>query len=212
MDIRKQMEDIYRSMPVDKIPWNRPEPPQILVDAVESDRIKPCKAVDLGCGAGNHSIWLAKKGFNVTGIDISSEAIKIAKKQAEAAEADCRFLMRDLLGDMSEFNQTFDFALDWELLHHVFPDDRPKYIENVHEILKSGGTFFLLGFSEKDPSFGGEGKFRKTFIGTVLYFSSEDELRALFEPHFNILEMETIEIPGKYGSHMAIATWLKKSA
>jgi cyclopropane fatty-acyl-phospholipid synthase-like methyltransferase len=210
MDIRKQMEDIYRNMPADKIPWNRPDPPQILVEAVESGKIKPCKAVDLGCGAGNQSIWLAKKGFKVTGIDISATAIKIAKNQAEAAGVDCRFLVRDLLGDMSEFNQTFEFALDWELLHHVFPDDRPKYIKNVHDILKPEGIFFNLGFSEKDTSFGGEGKFRETFIGTVLYFSSEDELRTLFEPHFKILEMNTIEIPGKYGSHMAIASWLER--
>ncbi|HEQ97920.1 MAG TPA: class I SAM-dependent methyltransferase [candidate division Zixibacteria bacterium] len=204
------MEDIYRNMSLDKIPWNRPDPPQILIDAVESGKIGPCKTVDLGCGAGSHSIWLAKKDFEVTGIDISTEAIKIAKKQAEAAGVDCRFMVCDLLGDMSELNETFDFALDWELLHHIFPDDRPRYVKNVHNILKPGGTYFSLGFSENDPSFGGKGKFRETPIKTVLYFSSEGELRELFAPHFKILEMNTIEIPGKHGAHMAVASWLKR--
>jgi SAM-dependent methyltransferase len=210
MDIRKQMNKIYRDMSLEQIPWNRSESPQILVDAVESEKIRPCKTVDLGCGAGNYSIWLAKHGFDVTGIDISEKAIQYARQAAEVADVKCGFYVRDILGDLSEFKSSFDFALDWELLHHVFPDDRPKYVENVHDILKPDGRYFSLGFSEDDQSFGGEGKLRDTPIGTVLYFSSEDELEELFQPLFEIIELNTVEIAGKRGPHKAIDSWLKR--
>jgi SAM-dependent methyltransferase len=210
MDIHDQMEQIYRDMPLDKIPWNLTEPPPLLVEAVETGKIKPCRAVDLGCGAGNYAVWLAGKGFEVTGIDVSEKAIEHARALADRKGIACLFVAADLFGDMKEFLSAFDFAYDWEVLHHVFPDDRPKYIQNVHDILRPDGTYLSLCFSEKDPEFGGEGKFRKTPLGTTLYFSSEEELTKLYEPRFKILELNTIEVPGKYGPHLANVAWLQK--
>jgi hypothetical protein len=52
-------------------------------------------------------------------------------------------------------------------------------------------------------AFGGSGKYRETSIGTRLYFSSEEELRFLFEPRFTILDLSTVQIPGKIGTHVA---------
>ena len=210
MDIRKQMDDIYRKLPLQKIPWNVTEPPALLVKAVESGKIQPCRVVDLGCGAGNYSIWLAQRGFEVTGLDISMEAIRIARRQAEDAGVDCEFQMIDLLGDVSAYESQFDLAIDWEVLHHIFPDDREQFVGNVRRMLRPGGIYFSLCFSEKDPGFGGEGKFRDTSIGTKLYFSSEEELRSLFSPLFEIEELRTVEIEGKYGPHLVNAAWLRR--
>ena len=208
--LREQMERVYGEMPPDSIPWNLTEPPALLVAVVETGKIKSCKAVDLGCGAGNYAIWLAQKGFDVTGIDISQNAVKIASDLAAQKSVSCRFVAADLLGNMKGFCNSFDFAYDWELLHHISPEDRPSYIKNVHYILKPGGTYFSVCFSEKDADFGGEGRFRKTPLGTILYFSSEEELRKLFKPLFNIIELDTLEIPGKYGPHMVNAAWLER--
>ena len=77
LDLHEQMERIYQDVPLDSIPWNLAEPPQLLVEAVRTGKIKPCKAVDLGCGAGNYAVWLAGKGFDITGIDISRQAIPV---------------------------------------------------------------------------------------------------------------------------------------
>ncbi len=209
MDLREQMDKIYRDIPLENIPWNMLEPPRLLVEAIESGMIKPCKAVDLGCGAGNYSVWLAGRGFDVTGIDISPQAIAHANELAARKGVSCRFIAADLLGDLKEYHGNFELAYDWEVLHHIFPDDRPWYIENVHSLLGPGGAYLSLCFSDKDPSFGGPDKFRTTNLGTVLYFSSEEELRELFAPRFDILELNTVEIPGKYGFHMANATWMK---
>ncbi|UCE68091.1 MAG: class I SAM-dependent methyltransferase [Candidatus Zixiibacteriota bacterium] len=204
------MEQVYSEMPPGNIPWNLPEPPELLVKAVEAGKIKPCKAVDLGCGAGNYAVWLAGQGFDVTGMDISKHAVRLAVQLAKEKGVSCRFVVADLLGDMREYYECFDFAYDWELLHHISPEDRPAYIQNVCNILRRNGIYFSVCFSVKDPDFGGEGKYRKTPLGTILYFSSEEELSELLEPFFSILELSTLEIKGKYGPHAANVAWLER--
>lgn len=210
MDLREQMERIYRDVLLENIPWNLSGPPRLLVKLIEIEEIRLCKAVDLGCGAGNYAVWLAKQGFDVTGIDISRLAIDYARKLAAHEGVTCRFEVADLLDDVTEFNASFELAYDWEVLHHIFPENRERYLDNVHSILRPEGNYFSVCFSEKDHKFGGQGKFRKTRLGTTLYFSSEKELEELFRPLFNILELNTIEIPGKYEPHIANVAWLKR--
>jgi len=203
------MEDIYRDIPLEEIPWNRETPPPLLVELVESGKVKPCKTIDLGCGAGNYAVYLAGKGFDVTGVDISPSAIKTATKNAQKKGVSCNFIVADVLGDMAEVGQTFDFAYGWALLHHIFPENRKKYVENVHRILNKGGLYLSVCFSDLDQQFCGAGKFRKTSLGTLLYFSSEDEMRDLFSPYFNIKELRTVEIIGK-SPHPANYVFMEK--
>lgn len=208
--LKDQMEKIYTDLPLEKIPWNMETPPAILQDIVNTEKIKPCRVIEFGCGAGNYVIYLAGKGFDATGVDFSKPAVEIAKKSASQKGVSCNFFASDVLGDMAEIQHSFDFAYDWELLHHIFPEDRETYINNVHRLLNPGGKYLSVSFSEKSPEFGGEGKYRKTPLDTVLYFSSESEVIALVEPLFEIEELKTVEIAGKYGPHIAIYAFLKK--
>ena len=204
------MDRIYRDLPLDKIPWNIEEPPEALVELLESGKIKPCKAIDLGCGTGHYAIWLASRGFDVTGIDISPTAINLAKENAAKKGIKCKFQVGDMLGELNELTETFEFAYDWEVMHHIFPETRQQYVTNVHRLLKPGGKYLSVCFSEDNPQFGGSGKYRETPIGTVLYFSSESELRELFTPYFQIKELKTIEIKGKYAPHSAVYALMEK--
>ncbi len=208
--IQDELDRIYKNIPLREIPWNIETPPDALVELVDCGKVKPCKTVDLGCGAGNYAIYLATRGFDVTGIDISPTAIKIAKENAKKKKVKVNFLVADVLGDMKEVTGTFDFAYDWEMLHHIFPDKREKYIKNVHRILNPGGRYLSVCFSEKDPEFGGLGKYRETTLGTLLYFSSEDELRKLLEPYFNIIELKTIEVKAKFAFHIANYAFMER--
>jgi SAM-dependent methyltransferase len=198
------IDEIYRRMPLERIPWNSETPPDALVNLVRSGKVRPCRAVDLGCGAGNYAIWLAGQGFDVTGVDSSPAAIGIAREKAEKLGVPCRFVVADLLGDLHGIEGKFDFGYDWELLHHIMPEDRETYARNVHSLLNPGATYFSVCFSEEDPQFGGTGKIRRTPIGTVLYFSSESEIRELFSPYFTIRDLKTIEVRGKFGPHRAV--------
>ncbi len=209
MNLFEQMERIYRDIPLDRIPWHMSEPPALLVEAVETGKITPCKAVDLGCGAGTYTIWMAGRGFDMTGIDFSREAIKHAEDLAVRQRVSCRFAVADLLGDVSGFRAGFEFAYDWEVLHHIFPEDRSRYVQNVSNMLRPAGRYFSMCFSESDPAFSGRGKIRETPLGTTLYFSSEAELEKLYAPRFRILELTTVEVSGKRGLHMANVAWLE---
>lgn len=198
------VDRIYQTLSLENIPWNSESPPEELVDLVNDGTVRPCKAVDLGCGAGNYAIYLAGLGFTVTGIDSSPTAIRIAGEHAKKQGARCRFVVADLLGDLYEVTDTFDFAYDWEFLHHIFPEDREVYIRNVHKITRPGAMYFSVCFAESDPQFGGTGKYRSTRIGTTLYFSSESEIRDLVSPYFTIRELKTVDITSKFGPHRAV--------
>ena len=115
------MERIYQNTPLEKIPWNIEIPLDVLVEIVDSGKVKPCKTIDLGCGTGNYSIYLANLGFEVTGIDISTTAVEIAKKNAKKKGIKSNFLVANVIGNLNEVTDKFDFALDWEMLHHIFP-------------------------------------------------------------------------------------------
>jgi len=198
------VDRIYQTLSLDQIPWNSETPPDELVHLVKDGMVRPCKAVDLGCGAGNYAIALDGLGFDVTGIDSSPTAIRIAQEHAEKAGARCRFVVADLLGDLHEIQEIFNFAYDWEFLHHIFPEDRGTYIRNVHRLTRPGALYFSVCFAESDPQFGGTGKYRTTRIGTTLYFSSEDEIRDLVSPYFAIRELRTVDIVSKFGPHRAV--------
>jgi len=197
-----RIDDLYKNIPLEEIPWNVETPPQLLVELVDSGKVQPCKAIDLGCGAGNYAIYLAGRGFEVTGVDFSSKAIKIAKENTKRKETNCNFFVADVINELHKVNQTWDFAYDWGLLHHIFPQQRKKYIQNIRRILNPKGKYLSVCFSENDKGFGGSGKYRKTPIGSVLYFSSEGELRKLFGTCFVIVELRTVEISGKFQPHI----------
>lgn len=211
-DTKIQMDKIYSGLilPLENIPWNQPEPPIALVELIDSGKVSSCRAIDLGCGTGNYAIYLASRRFDVTGVDISPNAIEIAKENAINKGFKCNFFVADLLGNLNQIKKTFDFAYDWELLHHIFPRQRKSYVKNVANLLNLKAKYLSVCFSEKDMQFGGRGKYRKTKLGTILYFSSEDEIRKLFNLYFNILDLKTIEIGGKSGSHFVIYAFMEK--
>ena len=214
MDIKTQMDGIYGTMAPEAIPWNKEHPPATLVELVDSGVIAPCDAIDLGCGAGNYAVWLAARGFNVTGVDLSMNAIGMAARLAESRGQSCRFVQADLTAAVpDDCAGAFDFAYDWEVLHHVFPEYRARYAANVHRLLRPGGRYLSVCFSEADaPAFGGEGKWCRTPLGTLLYLSSQAEIAALFDPLFRIDELRTVELAGTHGTHVAIKALMTRRA
>jgi hypothetical protein len=56
------IDKIYRETPLEKIPWNLETPPEAMVELVRSGKIKPCKTVDLGCGAHTFGFLMAASG------------------------------------------------------------------------------------------------------------------------------------------------------
>jgi len=210
MSIKEQIEQIYRDVALQDIPWNNEAAPDVLVGAVTSRATDRSKVIELGCGAGNNVLGLSRLGFDVTGVDIAENAIAVAQAAAQKARLACRFVAADVLGDLGALAGPYDLAYDWELLHHIFPEDREQYVRNVWRLLDARGWYLSVCFAEDDPQFGGAGKYRKTPIGTELYFSSEREIETLVSQLFTIEELKTIDLRARRGSHRAIYLLARK--
>ncbi|MBK9332506.1 MAG: class I SAM-dependent methyltransferase [Ignavibacteria bacterium] len=102
------------------------------------------KVLDVACGAGRHSLQLAKRGFHVTGFDLSEFLISEAKRsQREAKENNLK--MNFLIKDMRKFNfrNSFDLAVNIFTSFGYFDNDEENFrvIKNVSSSLKKGGYF-----------------------------------------------------------------------
>lgn len=184
--------------------WTHREPPAELRALVESGRLRPGRAIDIGCGEGFNSIFLATHGFDVLGVDLSERAIEHARLNARGADVDVRFRALDV-DALGEIDEHFDVVLEWALLHHLAPPLRPAYIADVASRLRERGTYVAVCFSDQAPEVRGTGdKFRVSPVGTKLYYSSMEELRVLYGSHFLIHESKLITIAGPAGlSHVA---------
>ncbi len=76
--------------------WDVGRPCSHLVRAVEDTTFKPGRAIVLGCGSGTNAIYLASKGFEVTGVDVSPTALAIAAEKARKADVEVDWMVADV--------------------------------------------------------------------------------------------------------------------
>lgn len=129
--------------------WQRQAPPADLVDLVEgSSPPAPGRALDIGCGTGTDSVYLAVHGWEVTGVDMVPKALAMARRRAADAGVAPRFVNGDAtrmpaagIGD--GYTLLFDFGC-----FHTLPDDRREaYVQSVSAVAAPGATFLLCGFT-----------------------------------------------------------------
>lgn len=196
-------EDIYRHNAAEDIPWFNPELPLPVRQFIGREAARAGRVLELGCGLGHHAIAAARLGHEVTAVDISPTAIERARELASREGVACTFVAGDVRVPLGELTPGFTLGWDWEMLHHIAPGLRAGYVDNVRRLLAPGALYLSVSFSVRDPLFGGIGAERVTPIGTVLYFSSTAEIRALFERAFEIVELQEVVIPGRQGEHIA---------
>ena len=183
-------EQFYNNTPLDKIPWQSTQA-DYLTKVIEARKIKPGLALDLGCGTGIKSIYLAQNGFSVTGVDISKTAIEHANQNAIQANIKVEFYNADAT-DLSFLKEKkFDFVLDWANLHGVPEDLRATYVNQIASYCKTGGKFVLRCFSDKDTT----EKSVTRPMGKIYLFSRED-IEGLFGKYFKILETNQSSLSG----------------
>jgi cyclopropane fatty-acyl-phospholipid synthase-like methyltransferase len=117
-----------------------------LVELVESGRIAPGRAIDLGCGVGAEAIYLAKNGFDVTGVDFSPTAIKQARARSQAAGVEVRFVEDDLT-DLQQVSGVYDLLLDVGALSDMNQEQaRDSYMHGILPLTHPDSQYLLMCF------------------------------------------------------------------
>lgn len=177
-------------------PWTFSEPAKELVQLVGKQVIFPCRTLEVGCGEGVNSVYLAKKGFKISAFDFSRKAIDFAKINGEEADVSCDFFQMDYR-QLSNITVSFDFVFDWRFLHEITDElERATYAKNIARLLNKNGKYLSVAFSGNEQ-YWGTGKIRRTPIGAKVYFATLDDTKELFTPYLRILEKKLIKVPQK---------------
>ena len=140
---RETFENFYAG----PAPWDIAKPQGAFVAV--ADRISG-PVLDAGCGTGEHAMFLAARGHQVTGIDFVGQAIQRARRKAAERGLSVDFVVKDAtrLGDWCD---RFASVIDCGLFHVFSDDDRRRYVQGLTQVLEPGGRLFLMCFSDAEP-------------------------------------------------------------
>ena len=190
--------DKYYQRPLEQIPWHKYVEADWFRELVDKRVIKGSSALDLGCGTGEKSVYLAKCGGfeKVVGVDIAKRAIEVANEKAthESVTGICTFLCHDATDwSFLEEGEPFDFILDWANLHGIPLDRRRQYIDGINKHSHKGTLLLIRTFSSDSDTV----PFTKEVDGERIthYVFEKAQIEELF-PEFKVLK-ENISKPKK---------------
>ena len=135
-------EDRYRG---GDIPWDTGVVPPEVVSLVSFGLLASGWALDLGCGSGLSSRYLASHGFRVVGVDLAHSALVRARRAAETAALPAYFCRADV-SDLRFLAMQAVFALDIGCFHAVSPDRQRAYVDSLAAHLIPGAFYLLYAF------------------------------------------------------------------
>lgn len=125
--------------------------------------------LDVGCGTGELSLFLARRGHDVLGIDLSARAIEQARRKARRRRIDAEFLVWDAL-DLSRLGAaglSFRTVVDSAMLHLLGDRERDLFVDGLGAVVRPGGLYCVLGDARTDRR--------------AVYGVTPEELEARFE-------------------------------
>lgn len=161
---------------------------------------KQGRLLELGCGAGNLSIFLAQAGYDVVGVDIAPTAIDWAIENAAKANANITFFQGDVLKLAEIVDVSFDIALDGRCLHCIIGSDRAQFLRTAHRILKQSGILVINTMCNEVPT---TSYWRDHFdsqtcctvhdgLATRYIGKSNDILQEIIQAGFRVLDVEVL--------------------
>jgi len=188
-DLVAEFEAAYATRP----PWDIGEPQPAFAALAADGRLRG-RVLDVGCGTGEHALMAAAAGCDAVGVDIAPSAIRLAQAKAGERGVSARFVVADAR-HLGSLGQQFDAVLDCGLFHVFDDEDRPPFVASLAGVIRPGGEYFMLCFSENEPP--GWGPRRVT----------QNEIREAFADGWRVDAIEPTEISLALGAHAARA-WL----
>jgi ubiquinone/menaquinone biosynthesis C-methylase UbiE len=163
--------------------------------------VPPGTLLDVGCGTGENAIFFAQNKFTVSGRDLARTAIDQARSKAKERKVKVDFQEGNALA-LDFKTGSFDYVTDSGLFHTFDDAQRPLFRDEIARILKPKGVYFMMCFSDKEPTnWGGPRRV------------SKQEIIETFSPRFKINyirdELFTTKIHDKGGqAYLTSATRL----
>jgi len=132
------------------LPWDTGRPSAELQLVLSRNSIQPCRALELGCGTGTNSVWLAEQGFEVTGIDLAPLAVERAERRARAAGVKAHFVVADVF-HLPGLERPFGFFFDRGCYHAVRRNAPQQYAPAVARQLIAGARGLILAGNAREP-------------------------------------------------------------
>ena len=173
-------------------PWDIGSPQPAFLRLAEAGAIRG-RVLDVGCGTGEHTLMAAARGLEAMGVDATAAAIAIAERKARERQLGARFLVHDAL-DLRSLGEQFDTVLDCGLFHVFSDEDRRLFVESLGGVVRPGGRYFMLCFSERQ---GGEFGPRRV---------TQAEIRSSFQRGWRVDSIEAATLENTNGP--GILAWL----
>jgi SAM-dependent methyltransferase len=181
-------------------PWDTGVSPPELVETIEGEHaLSPGRALDLGCGTGTNALYLARHGWQTTGVDFAAPAIARAREKARRVgtfPGSARFLRADVTAlARLDLGEPFSLLFDLGCLHGISAERRPSYASGLVRWSAPGTLYLLYAF--------GPTRIRNRDVGLT-----PDQVRALFAPTFAVERL----VPGTDRRGVASAWyWLRRT-
>jgi ubiquinone/menaquinone biosynthesis C-methylase UbiE len=133
-------------------PWDGHPLGKSLRDLVEGTGDAPAlpagKALDVGCGTGDSSIYLAQHGWEVTGVDFVAKALDKARAKAAAANVSANFVHADVTRlSQAAIGADFQLIVDNGCLHNLVDDNRDAYVREVSAVAAPDARLAIVAFA-----------------------------------------------------------------
>ena len=155
--------------------------------------------LEAGCGSGRDALFYAREGFEVTGTEISENALRWARDRAET-EGLRLSLRRDDLAETGLPPEAFDASVAIHLIHLHPAPVRQTLVNQLWRLTRDGGLIAMANYSVNEAGYATwepalEPHTRRNPRGKLIHFFEEAELRALLPPdRFDLLTFEEVEL------------------
>ena len=162
-------------------PWDTAAPEPELVRALDAGLLAGRTALEFGCGTGANAVELARRGFEVTAVDLVPQAIETAKSRARDAGVSIDFRVADVLAD--DFGQAYDVLFDRGAYHCIRKDGVDRFRAFLARVTRPGTQWLCLA-GNANENMDGEGPPRV----------HEREIREEVGDLFDIIDLREVRI------------------
>lgn len=151
-------------------------------------------ALDLGCGDGRNTLYLAASGFTVTAVD--SSRVGLEKLNRLAADRGLAERIRTVVADARKFEyapNSYDLVASVTLFDHLPSEDIPPLFKKVTASLKVGGILFVKAHTVDDPGHNGSSAPRSELSGMIRHYFDHNELLQMVTGPYYVVRYEEIQ-------------------